>query len=206
MVWSYLVLFMLLALVGVVVEILNLYGYRTNPLLFSIHAILLFYCIATLGYGGYLMRLLKRLEDPMQDLASGIRSRITFFRTRYSAWLILSTLAIVALSFAINSYTDNMDGHYHINHPFTFVVVNMGIIVFCYGTIWAAHFSIFKDLRGYLTDLENESSDQTIRIKLFWKNNRWWIITLVILLVVLLGWILIKGIQLNNSFNTSLTQ
>lgn len=190
-----LILFTAISLTAGVVGVMNVFGYYGNTLLFSIHTGLLLYGFFLVYFNLTLAIRLRKINNPTHSLMETIQQQIRFYTHDYECWLILNSLLISNLTFGLNSIVDNMDGTYPIYHPYRFVLIMVGQLLFIYLVMKISSYPHIKRLKGYLSDLEENTQLNTKRIQLFNKKNRWWIVSLLILLMAFLIIMIIIGIQ-----------
>jgi hypothetical protein len=84
------------------VDVANLVGYWTNPVLLAVQAGVTALTIGLLVYTGFVLRQaygLARLDD---DLASVVRRRLRFFEGQYGLWLWLAAASVALASWAVS--------------------------------------------------------------------------------------------------------
>jgi hypothetical protein len=85
------------------VDVANLVGYWTNPVLLAVQAGVTALTIGLLVYTGFVLRQaygLARLDD---DLASVVRRRLRFFEGQYGLWLWLAAASVALASWAVST-------------------------------------------------------------------------------------------------------
>ncbi|MFO7616992.1 MAG: hypothetical protein R6V75_07050 [Bacteroidales bacterium] len=190
----YLILFMALQGATIVLAILNLQGYRGNPHWMAIHAIICGLSVLFLGYGLFLMILLRRLARATADLTTTIRSQVRFNRVHYHAWLVLVALSCLMTTIAVTTFVDNENGHYQINNPTLFVGVLTVMTIFIYFAIRAANYPLHRELQVYLADLMAQTTEGSYRLAAKQKRRKWLVITGMLIMATLLVLLLILGI------------
>jgi hypothetical protein len=171
-----------------VVDVANLIGYRTNPILLAVQAAVTVLTLAILAYTGFVLREARGLERLDDELASIVRRRLRFFETHYGVWLWLAAASVSLASWAVSTLIDNAGGQYRINRPGTFVATLLGQIVFVYAALRVAHQPLLAESRAVLHDLEGQVLDETRTLPE--RRARWrriqlvWIVLSVILLLL----------------------
>ena len=186
--------YLLVLAATLVFESLNLVGYRSNPGMMTLHWVITALIILFIAYGIFLVRRILDLDKLNTDLITALRQRLRLFRVHYEIWLWVACASILMLTFAINAFADNENGHYKINNPLAYLAIEGGIFFFVYLMMKLAHYPIIQDIRSHLTDLEqqtSEFSERSRRSKLKW---RWWALAGLILVATLLVWAVIYGI------------
>jgi hypothetical protein len=182
--WFYVVF---LAAVSVV-NVANLVGYRTNPVLLAVQAAVTVLTLAFLVYTGFVLREARGLERLDDELTSIVRRRLRFFETHYGVWLWLAATSVSLASWAVSTLIDNAGGQYRINRPGTFVATLLGQIVVVYAALRVAHEPFLGESRAVLHDLEGQVRDETRTLpdrRARWRRiQQVWIVLLVILLLL----------------------
>lgn len=171
-----------------VVDVANLVGYRTNPVLLAVQAAVTVLTLAFLVHTGSVLREARGLERLDDDLASIVRRRLRFFETRYGVWLWLAAASVSLASWAVSTFVDNAGGRYPINRPGTFIGTLLGEIIFVYAAFRLAHGPFLAESRAVLHDLEAQVLDETQalpELRARWKRVRLvWIVVGAILLLL----------------------
>jgi hypothetical protein len=179
------------------VDVANLVGYWTNPVLLAVQAAVTVLTMGLLVYTGFVLREARGLARLDDDLASIVRRRLRFFERQYGVWLWLAAASVSLASWAVSTLVDNAGGHYRINRPGTFVATLLGQIVFVYAALRVAHQPFLAESRAVLHDLERQALDETRALpdqRARWRRiQRLWIAALVILL--LLGIVAALGLR-----------
>jgi hypothetical protein len=187
--WTFsfnLVFYLLALLASIVMLAMNLYGYRSNPVMLAVQSGLLLYSLIFLGYGIFIFMKIREINNFSKDLHELLKSKIKFLRLHYEIWLIVTAFVVWILSFALNTLVDNMDGAYRINHVGFFIVISIVMLLFIYGVQKLSAEISLRQLKAFLNDLEANHLAQTGLIEQRKKKMRWIIITGIILLIVLL--------------------
>ncbi len=189
-IWLYLtVLAVVLILQGI-----NIAGYWTNQTMLGVHIGLTLITLGFLGYGIYLAGALERLERVDEDLVTILRRRLRFYRTKYEVWLWMAAGACVLLAFAVISVIDNQDGHYYVNRPVVFVGVQIGMLLFLYGTFRLSHYPFMRESKALLKDLEHQVTEATEHFDTFKVKWRLWGAVAALILTALLVWGLLMAL------------
>ena len=194
----YLILFLAVQGVTFVLSLLNIHGYRGNVPWVSIHGAITGLSFLFLAYGVYLILLLRKLGRGSDDLVRTIKDYIRFNRVHYHVWLVMVALSCLMLTLAINGLIDNQDGHYQINNVKLFTGILVGMTVFIYVAIRAAHYPLQQELRVHLADLLAQTTESGDHLESRRKQRKWLVITLWLLLASLLLFLLILGIVIGN--------
>jgi hypothetical protein len=163
----HLFLYIYLAALGVVVvlEILNLGLYRNNTLMVTVHGGLILLAAGFMGYGIGVLRELIIMRNMNADISTTIKRRLRFYRTRYEIWMIMIGITVLMLAMAINMRTDIMDGTYRINRPLVFAGTMAFTFAFCYGIMKIALYPTVRELKAFLSDLEAQVRNETVRVE-----------------------------------------
>jgi hypothetical protein len=170
------------------VDVANLVGYWTNPILLAVQTAVTVLTLGFLVYTGFVLREARGLECLDDDLASLVRRRLRFFETHYAVWLWLAAASVSLASWAVGTLVDNVGGQFRINRPVTFVATLLGSIVVVYAALRIAHQPFLAESRAVLHDLEGQVLDETRTLperRSRWRRiQRMWIVLGVILLLV----------------------
>jgi hypothetical protein len=171
-----------------VVDVANVVGYWTNPVLLAVQGAVTVLTIGFLVYTGFLLREARGLESLDDDLASIVRRRLRFFERQYGAWLWLAAGSVSLASWAVGTLVDNAGGQFRINRPVTFVATLIGQILFVYAALRVAHRPFLAESRAMLHDLEAQVLDETRALpdqRARWRRvQQLWIAAGVILLLL----------------------
>ena len=195
--FSFNLIFYLLALLASIIMLsMNMYGYRTNPVMLAVEAGLLGFSLVFLGYGIFIFMKIREINNFSKDLRELLESKIKFLSFYYEIWLIITAFIAWILTFSLNTLIDNQDGFFRINKVGVFIIVSIAMLVFIYGAQkLSAEFSL-RSLKAFLADLEASYLDQTKKIELKKRKMRWIYIVLGIILIIMffLGLLKLMGI------------
>jgi hypothetical protein len=197
MTFNFNLIFYLLALIASIVLLsMNLYGYRSNPVMLAVESGLLGLSLIFIGYGIFIFMKIREINNFSKDIRELLESKIKFLRLHYEIWLIITAVAVWTLSFALNTLIDNQDGLYRINRIGVFVLTTLAMLVFIYGAQKLSAEISLRTLKAFLSDLENCYLDQTSKIESRRKKLRWVYFVLIIILTitVVLGILKARGI------------
>jgi hypothetical protein len=162
--WTFtfnLVFYLAALLAGIIMLSMNIYGYRTNPVMMAVESGLLFLSLIFLGYGIFIFMRIREINNFSKDLHELLESKIKFLRVHYEIWLIITAVVVWILSFALNTLIDNQDGFYRINRVGFFVIISIVMLVFIYAVQKLSAEVSLRNLRVFLIDLERSSMAQT---------------------------------------------
>jgi hypothetical protein len=197
--WSFNInlVFYLAALVACIVMLsMNLYGYRSNPVMLTVEAVLLFYSLLFLGYGVYIIIKIREINNFSKDLRELLETKIKFVRFHYEIWLIITAFIVWILSFALNTLVDNQDGFYRINKPGFFILISVIMLCFIYLIQKLSAWISLRNLKSLLRDLEANSLEETAQIEQRKKKMRWICIAGIIILLALLILGVVRGVSM----------
>jgi hypothetical protein len=197
--WSFNInlVFYLAALVACIVMLsMNLYGYRSNPVMLTVEAVLLFYSLLFLGYGVYIIIKIREINNFSKDLRELLETKIKFVRFHYEIWLIITAFIVWILSFALNTLVDNQDGFYRINKPGFFILISVIMLCFIYLIQKLSAWISLRNLKSLLRDLEANSLEETAQIEQRKKKMRWIYIAGIIILLALLILGVVRGVSM----------
>ena len=184
--------------VTLVLQVLNLVGYRDNAQMFAIQAVLTALALGLFAFGLRLAGRLGRIERMDADLAVAVSERLAFLRGQYEAWLWACAGALLLLTWAINTLVDNANGTYRINKPIVFVMVELIVFPGMYVALKAAHEGLVRELRAVSEDLEAQMLERTQDVARFGARLQlWrWIAIAGLTLLFLLGiWMAVRGMD-----------
>ncbi len=167
---------------------MNIYGYRSNPVMFWVEIGLLFLSILFLGYGTFIFIKLRDINNFTKDLHDLLNEKLKFIKVHYEIWLIITAIIVLILSFSLNTLVDNQDGFFRINKVKMFVLVNIVIFVFIYAGQKIMLASSTSLLRAYLNDLKANYLDQSNQIESRRSKLKW--VYVIFGLILLIGFIL----------------
>ncbi len=181
-VWMY------LAALGVTLalEMVNLGGYRANPVMTAVHWGIIALAVLFSAYGIHLLQQLRFLRNMDAGTSALIEKRLTFYRTKYEAWMVMISLVVIMLSFAINAKVDNMNGIYRINKPAVFIGTMIASFTFCYGALKISFYPMVREMKALLSDLESQMLDQAPKLGELKKRYRLFLAIGIILAVIFL--------------------
>lgn len=185
--WTFsfnLVFYLLALLASVVMLSMNLYGYRSNPVMLAVEAGLLGLSMIFLGYGIFISIKIREINNFSKNLQDLLESKIKFMRFYYEIWLIITAFVAWILTFSLNTLIDNQDGSYRINRVGLFIVVSIAMLLFIYGAQKLSAELSLHSLKVFLADLEASYLDQTNKIELKKRKIRWIYILLGIILII----------------------
>jgi hypothetical protein len=184
LVWTYLTV-----IAGTLIcEGMNIYAFRTNPIMLSIGVLLAIFTLGFLAFGIHVLRELTAIELADESVVGKLQRRLHFHRTTYEIWLWMIALTIAFLTFAVSTLADAQDGSYRINRPGVFVGVTVGQILFMYVVLKIGHYPLVRESKALLGDLENQVMTGTERIKEFKRTWRLWALLFAVLGLIFLIW------------------
>jgi hypothetical protein len=188
--WTYLAV-----IAGTLVcEGMNIYAFRTNPIMLTVGVLLTFLTLGFLAYGIHIVRELATIDQADESLVAKLQRRLRFHRTKCEIWLWMIALTTAFLSFAVSTMVDAQDGQYRINRPGVFIGITLGQILFMYAALKIGHYPFVRESKAILSDLENQVTTGTDKIRAFKRTWRLWGLLLVSLLTILATWGLVKAI------------
>jgi len=167
---------------------MNIYGYRSNPVMFWVEIGLLFLSILFLGYGAFIFIKLRDINNFTKDLHDLLNEKLKFIKVHYEIWLVITAIIVVILTFSLNTLVDNQDGIYRINKVTLFVLVNIAMFLFIYAVQKISAASSTNLLKAYLNDLKANYLDQSNQIESRRRKLKW--VYLIFGLILLIGFIL----------------
>ncbi len=179
--WN-MIFYLVFTLVSIIMLSMNLPGYRNNPTMLTVETGLLVLSVAALGYGIFLFMSIREQQNYSKNLTEMIRERLHFLRTHFELWQVVIALMVPVLSFAINSYVDNMDGRYPIHNPALFIVINLFIFALIYGVNKLAFTLQARELKAHLADLDQHTLEHSVAVEQKKKTFRIWLVFGFILL------------------------
>jgi len=148
--------FFISAFVGSVILLsMNLYIYKSNPVMLAIESGLLLACIVFICYGIYIFMKIREINNFSKDLRELLNTKIKFLRFHYEIWLLITAFEVWILSFALNTLVDNQEGFYRINRVGFFIIVSLAMVIFIYVTQKISAEISLRNLKAILSDLEN---------------------------------------------------
>jgi hypothetical protein len=180
------VLYLIVQLAAITLIGLDLYGYRSNPLVLGLLIAMLAMCSSFLGYGVFLLSHIRQISSGSFDLATTISKRLNVYRTHYEVWMWMGAVSCLLLSYALNMLIDNNEGTYRINRPVVFVVTSLLGLLIVYMAQKATQSMTTGRMKAYLEDLHNELLEKSKQVEEGKRRHRIRIAILVIVLTVLL--------------------
>jgi len=143
----------------------DLYGYRSNPVMLKVLIPMFIVCSAFLGYGVFLLTYIWQVNHGNFDLITAINRKLKVYRIHYEAWMWIGAVSLLFLIFALTTLVDNDQGTYRINRPVFFAGVCLSILLFIYGVQKVAQFIAVRQIKVYLTDLQNNALEGSRKIE-----------------------------------------
>ncbi|KPK75725.1 MAG: hypothetical protein AMJ79_10075 [Phycisphaerae bacterium SM23_30] len=172
---------------------IDLYGYRSNPIMLKVLIPMFVISSSFFGYGVFLLNYIHQINRNESDLMGSINKKLKVYRTHYEIWMWMMSISLLFLIFALNSMVDNDQGTYRINRPYFFAIMNLAILLFIYGVQKVAQFVSLKSIKVYLKDLQNEALEGSCQLEEDKKRYRIFAVILVIIFTGLLIWGIIKA-------------
>jgi hypothetical protein len=179
-----LIIYVLAILASIVMLSMNLYGYRTNPVMLTVESAFLGLSIIFLGYGIFIFMKIREINNFSKDLRELLQSKIKFLRFHYEIWLILTAFIAWILTFSLGTLMDNQEGIFRINKVGFIVTISIVLLVFVYGVQKLSAEFYLRTFKAYLADLEANYLDLTEKIELKRKKMRWFYFVIFIILTV----------------------
>jgi len=197
--WTFnfnLVFYLFALLANIVLLSMNLYGYRSNPVMLAVESGLLGLSLLFLGYGFFIFMRIREINNFSKDLRELLQSKIKFLRFHYEIWLIITAIVFWILSFALNTLVDNQDGFYRINRVGFFVVVSLVMLVFMYGVQKLSAEISMRTLKAYLSDLEDSYLGRTEKVEMRRRKMKlvYLVLGIILTLTCILGILKFMGI------------
>jgi len=143
----------------------DLYEYRSNPIMLTALIPMFILCSSFFGYGVFLLSYIWQVNRGQFDLITAINRKLKVYRTHYEAWMWIGAVTCLFLVFALNTLIDNDQGTYRINRPIIFAVGCLLVILFIYGSQKITQFFAIRQIRIYLTDLQNDVLEGSCRLE-----------------------------------------
>lgn len=197
--WTFtfnLVFYLAALLAAIIMLSMNIYGYRTNPVMLTVESGLLLVSLIFLGYGIYIFIKIREINNFSKDLQDLLESKIKFLRFHYEIWLIITALVVWILTFALSTLVDNQDGFFPIYRVGFFVKVSVAMIVFIYAIQKLSAEISLRNLKAFLIDLEASSLEKTEVFEQRKRKIRFIFIVGLIILIALLVAGVIKALSL----------
>jgi len=197
--WTFnfnLVFYLFALLANIVLLSMNLYGYRSNPVMLAVESGLLGLSLLFLGYGFFIFMRIREINNFSKDLRELLQSKIKFLRFHYEIWLIITAVVVWILSFSLNTLVDNQDGFYRINRVGFFVVISLIMLVFIYGVQKLSAEISMRTLKAYLADLEDSYLGRTEKVETIRRKMKlvYLVLGIILTLTCILGILKLKGI------------
>lgn len=138
---------------------INTYIYKANNVMLGIQVSLLALSIIFFVYGIFIITKLREINSFTKDIAELIALKIKFVKVHYEYWVIVIALTVSILVFSVNSLIGNNTGTYQINNPQMYVVIHLAIFAFIYLINKNTTAQSVGQLKGYLTDIQNQTMD-----------------------------------------------
>ena len=171
----------------------DFYIYRSNPAMLTALIPMFILCSSFFGYGVFLLSYIWQINYGRFDLITTIKRKLKVYRTHYEAWMWIGAVTCLFLVFGLNMLIDNDQGTYRINRPVFFATMCLLIILFIYGSQKIAQFFAIRQIRIYLTDLQNDVLEGSCRIEQTRKKKLIIFVILFIILTITFIWGLIRA-------------
>jgi hypothetical protein len=189
-VWTYLVL-----IAGTLVcEGMNIYAFRTNPIMSTVGVLLTIFTLGFLVYGIHILRELTAIDLVDESLVAKLQRRLRFHRTKFEIWLWMIAFTVAFLSFAVSTMLDAQDGQYRINRPGVFVGIVLGQILFMYAVLKIGQYSFVRESKAILSDLESQVTTGTDGVKALKRTWFVWSLLFAVLGTILLVWGILRAV------------
>jgi hypothetical protein len=175
------VAYMAAQLAAMVLIGLDLYGYRSNPVMLKALIPMFIACSSFFGYGVFLLSHIWQINHSDFDLVTAINKKIKVYRRHYEAWMWIGAVSTLFLIFALNTWVDNDQGTYRINRPVFFAVVSFSVLIFIYGIQKIAQLKVVREIKIYLSDIQNEVMEGSHQIE---QAKRKYMVVCVILAII----------------------
>jgi hypothetical protein len=179
-------LFNLVQLANIVLISMNFPGYSSNINMMVILSGMLLVSLFILFYGLYIFHRYRMTDLTAGSLTEALAKKIRFMNHSYEAWLLMIPLSAIFLALSLNFLVDNMGGVYPVYHPWAIVGGFTGMYVFIYGAQRIAYLFSFRQLKIYLSDLENQVTEGSRRIQRMRRKYFWLFLVIGILLLAAL--------------------
>jgi hypothetical protein len=173
---------------------LNSIYFITNPVVLTVNAIGMIISAFIIYYGWYSYKQFNGTESGIHDLSVELHNKIEFYSRIYERWMwIIPTLTLL-LIFAVGTMIDNENGTYRINKPLLFISINVIIFMGIYLINKVSHLFWLREIKDYLSDVDNQLMEGTLKIESRKKKYFWLIFLVFILLTVFFIGGIIKAI------------
>jgi len=166
----------------------DLYGYRSNPVMLKVLIPMFIVSSSFFGYGVFLLNYIWQISHGNFDLITAINRKLKAYGTHYEVWMWIGAVSSLFLIFALNTLIDNDQGTYRINRPIFFAVISLSVLLFIYGVQKIAQFMAVREIKVYLTDLQNELLEGSQRLEK--AKRRYRIITVILVIIFTILFIL----------------
>ena len=174
--------YMAVQLAAMVLIGFDLYGYRSNPVMLKVLIPMFIVCSFFFSYGVFLLSYIWQFNRGDFDLVTAINRKLKAYRRHYEAWMWIGAVSSLFLSFALNTLIDNDQGTFRINRPVFFAVICLLVIFFIYGVQKIAQFIAVRQIRVYLSDLQNDALEGSHRLE---KAKRKYLVVYLIIAIIL---------------------
>ncbi|MHC4537348.1 MAG: hypothetical protein ACYS6K_25700 [Planctomycetota bacterium] len=143
----------------------DFYGYRSNPVMLKALIPMFIACSSFFGYGVFLLSYIWQINHGNFDLVTTINRKMKVYQRHYEVWMWIGAVSCLFLSFALNTLIDNDQGTYRINRPVFFAVISFLVITFIYGAQKITQIKVVREIRAYLSDIQNEALEGSHKIE-----------------------------------------
>jgi hypothetical protein len=178
-----------------VLDALNIVGYLANPVMLMTQIGLTLLGVIFGIYGIHLLREIRIIDRADESVMALLKRRLRFYRTKFEIWNFMMAATLVLLTFALNSYVDNDNGHYRINRVEIFIIFSALQFAFMYGINKIAQYPIRKEMKIFLADLEANVTEGMQTLVVFRKRWRIWLIVFFIIGTILLLFRILRAMQ-----------
>jgi hypothetical protein len=178
-----------------VLDALNIVGYSGNPVMLMTQIGLTLLGVIFGIYGIHLLREVHIIDRADESVMALLKRRLRLYRTKFEIWNFMMAATLVLLTFALNSYVDNDNGHYRINRVEIFIIFSALQFAFMYGINKIAQTPIRKEMKIFLADLEANVMEGMQTLVVFRKRWRIWLIVFFIIGTILLLFGILRAMQ-----------
>ncbi len=189
------IIYLFTQLAAIILLALNVIGYMGNTLIVSLDVLFILFTSFVFWYSFKQLRFLIRLDQSQDSLIETIIMRLLFFKKGYHWWIIFTSVTMVILIFAVNTYMDNDNGVYRINKPFLYAGLNVMMLIIFYTLLRISLIPVLRQNQIFLSDLEEGELKGTSNLKAWLKKWRVYLIIGSVILIVVFTYLLILGIQ-----------
>ncbi len=169
-----------------VLDTFNIIGYLANSVMLMTQIGLTLLGLIFGAYGIHLLREMHIMDRADESITALLKRRRRFYRTKYEIWNLIMAATLLLLTFAVNSYADNDNGHYRIHRVELFIIFSAIQFAFMYGINKIAQYPIRKEMKIFLSDLEANVMEGTQTLVVFRKRWRIWVLIFFIIGTILL--------------------